>query len=39
MEDEGPKLAEVLKQAIVAFDEAKVGSQGTKSVLGRVFRR
>lgn len=39
MEDEGPKLAEVLKQAIVAFDEAKTGSQGTRSVLDRVFRR
>ena len=39
MEDEGPKLAEILKQAIVAFDDAKGGSEGTRSVLDRVFRR
>ena len=39
MEEEGPKLAEVLKRAIVAFEEAKGGSESTRSVLGRVFRR
>ena len=39
MEDEGPKLAKALKQAIVAFDEAKAGSQGTAGVFDRVFRR
>ena len=39
MQDEGLKLAEVLKQAIIAFDEAKQGGESTKSWLGRVFRR
>lgn len=39
MEGEGLKLAEVLKQAIVAFDEAKSGNESTRSVLNRVFRR
>ena len=39
MEEEGPKLAEVLKRAIVAFEEAKGESESTRSVLGRVFRR
>ncbi len=39
MEDEGPRLAEILKQAIVAVDEARARSQGTRSVLDRVFRR
>ena len=39
MEDEGTKLAEVLKQAIVAFEEIRGGNGSTKSVLDRVFRR
>ena len=39
MEDEGPKLAEVLKQAIVAFEEAKGGNESTRSVFDRIFRR
>ena len=39
MKDEGLKLAEVLKQAIIAFDEAKEGGESTKSWIGRVFRR
>ena len=39
MADEGPKLAEVLKQAILAFEEAKGGNESTRSVLDRVFRR
>ena len=39
MQDEGLKLAEVLKQAIIAFDEAKQGGESTKSWLGRAFRR
>ena len=39
MEYEGSKLAEVLKQAIVAFDEAKSGNEGTRSVLTRIFGR
>ena len=39
MQGEGLKLAEVLKQAIIAFDEAKQGGESTKSWLGRVFRR
>ena len=39
MQDEGHKLAEVLKQAIIAFDEAKQGGESTKSWLGRAFRR
>ena len=39
LEDEAPRLAEVLKQAIVAVDETRAGSHGTRSVLGRVFRR
>lgn len=39
MQDEGLKLAEVMKQAIIAFDEAKQGGESTKSWLGRVFRR
>ena len=38
MQDDGLKLAEVLKQAIVAFDEAKRG-EDTRSLLDRVFRR
>ena len=39
MQDEGHKLAVVLRQAIVAFDEARQGGEGTKSWIGRVFRR
>ena len=39
MQHEGLKLAEVLKQAIIAFDEAKQGGESTGSWLGRVFRR
>ena len=39
IQDEGFKLAEVLKQAIIAFDESKQGGESTKSWLGRVFRR
>ena len=39
MQDEGLKLAEVLKQAIIAFDESKQGGESTKSWIGRVFRR
>ena len=39
MEDEGPKLAEVLKRAIIAFEEARDGNESTRSVLDRVFRR
>ena len=38
MQDEGLKLAEVLKQAIVAFDEAKRG-EDTRGLIGRIFRR
>ena len=39
MADEGPKLAEVLKQAILAFEEAKGGNESTRSVLDRFLRR
>ena len=39
MEDEGLKLAEVLKQAIIAFDEARQRGGSTRHWLGRVFRR
>ena len=38
MQDEGLKLAEVLKQAIVAFDEAKRG-EDTRGLIDRLFRR
>ena len=39
MQDEGFKLAAVLKQAIIAFDEARQGGESTRSWIGRVFRR
>ena len=39
LQDEGIKLAEVLKQAIVAFDEAKHRDNSTQSILKRMFRR
>ncbi len=38
LQDEGTRLAEVLKQAIVAFDEAK-GDESTKSWIDRVLQR
>ena len=39
LQGEGIKLAEVLKQAIVAFDEAKHRDNSTQSILKRMFRR
>jgi len=39
MEDEAPRLAEALKQAMIAFDEARGGNESTKRGLGRIFRR
>ena len=38
LQDEGFRLAEVLKQAIVAFDEAKHGDNSTRNVFKRMFR-
>ena len=38
LQDEGFRLAEVLKQAIVAFDEAKHEDNSTRNVLKRMFR-
>lgn len=38
LQDEGLRLAEVLKQAIVAFDEAKHEDNSTRNVLKRMFR-
>ncbi|MCY3761710.1 MAG: hypothetical protein OXH50_10715, partial [Gemmatimonadetes bacterium] len=37
LQDEGIRLAEVLKKAIAAFDEAK-GGESTKSLIDRIFR-
>ena len=39
IQDEGFKLAEVLKQAIIAFDEARQGGKSTKNWIYRVFRK
>ena len=39
MQAEWLKLAEVLTQAIIAFDEAKQEGESTRSWIGRVFRR
>ena len=39
MQDDGLKLAEVLKQAIIAFEEAKGGKDTKGSLLNRIFRR
>ncbi len=39
MQDEGLKLSEVLKQAIIAFDEAGQRGGSARSWIGRVFRR
>ena len=38
MQDDGLKLAEVLKQAIIAFEEAKRGKDTKGSLLNRFFR-
>lgn len=38
LQDEGLRLAEVLKQAIVAFDEAKHEDNSTRNVFKRMFR-
>ena len=39
LQDEGLRLAEVLKQAIIAFDEAKHGDNNTRNILERMFRK
>ena len=39
MEDEAPKLAEALKRAMIALDEAGGGSKSTKRVFSWIFRR
>ena len=38
LQDEGLRLAEVLKQAIVAVDEAKHEDNSTRNVFKRMFR-
>ncbi len=37
LQDEGFRLAEVLKQAIVAFEEAKYRDNSTRNILKRIF--